>query len=389
MPAAASINCPLHNVPELVPCDLGEVQPLVDHLRANQPVTEPVRFPRGTLLPDGRLDLCKQNLGPAGCRLITQALVGNPTVTSLLMGTDGIGDEGAGELAKHIPTNPHLEIVYLGCNRITEKGATELAQVLADNTTVTGLWLKRNPIGPGGARAVASMLRRNRTLRTLDLVNTNPGPEGISAILSALIEENRTLERLFLGGNQLGMEEARRLGDLLRAAPNLQGLFLNVNHLQDGGIEMLAAGLKANRTLRQLGLASNGITAKGGAILFEAIQDHPALVHVDLGFSPSTRVLGASANCLGDEGAIHVGKYLAHNQTMLRLDLQNNHITEAGKISLLAGLEKNSTLQHLMLDGKLDPRINAILQANRLRHPCAEPRKSRDVALIRSVYRSR
>ena len=55
-------HCPVRDPYNIDPCDAAEIAPLVEHLRANRAVDETVVFPRGTLLTDGRLDLCKQSL---------------------------------------------------------------------------------------------------------------------------------------------------------------------------------------------------------------------------------------------------------------------------------------------------------------------------------------
>src|SRR4028118_1090003 len=211
-----TIHCPVRGVTEVPAYNLEEIEPLLHRLRTNQPVTEPVQFTRGTLLPDGRLDLCKQGVGAAGCRRLTQALAQNTTVSAWLLGTDGIGDVGAQDVAQLLGQNSHLEIVYLGCNHIGAAGAHALAQALTDNTSVSGLWLKRNPVGTEVAQSLAEMLHHNQTLRTLDLVNTNLGAEGFTEITKVLCSDNRSVERLYLGGNNISPPEASLLARLLR-----------------------------------------------------------------------------------------------------------------------------------------------------------------------------
>ncbi|WP_013320229.1 hypothetical protein [Gloeothece verrucosa] len=381
-------HCPIDEAVESGAKDLEEIVPLIEYLQGNIPVTEPVRFPRGTMMPDGRLDLCKQGIGVTGCQQITDVLRANTTVISLLLGTDGIGDVGASAVAKLIQHNSHLEVVYLGCNQITKKGAAQLAAALSLNTSVTGLWLKRNPIGRIGAEYLAEMLSINKSIRTLDLVNTHLEETGLNRILDVLIDKNRTVERLYLGGNQIYDQAAKRLSMLLKTNPNIKYLFLNVNHLGDVGAIELADGLRQNSTLIELGVASNGITSTGGMAILEAIEGHPSLVNLDLGYSPSTQVLAARANSLGAAGAERVGKLLANDSNLLRLNLRGNGITEQGKMAIIEGLEKNYRLQHLILDGKLEPQIKALLERNRNLNS-SDNLLPRDVALIRSVYRTK
>jgi Ran GTPase-activating protein (RanGAP) involved in mRNA processing and transport len=381
-----TIRCPVYPLPPKELCDIAEVTPLAEYLRTNAPVTENVAFPRGTVTPDGRLDLCKQNLGPAGCRIVVDALAENTVVRSLLLGTDAIGDEGAADVARLVEGQGRLEIIYLGCNRIGPGGAERLSEALTPNTTVTGLWLKRNPLGSNGYKALAAMLRTNRTLRVLDLVNTAPDDAGLIALLEVLTHENRTVERLYLGGNGLGPAAASRFAELLRTNPVLKSLLLSVGHLGDKGALPFADALRENRTLTELALASNGIGPRGGVPLLESALAHPSLTTLDLGYSPSTRVLGTSANTLGDAGAETAARLLPENSTLILIDLRRNGITPRGKAILRAALEQNTALQELHLDGKGDARIAALLKRNADAAPL--PPATDDVSLIKSVYRT-
>lgn len=382
------MDCPLHGVEKMPLCDPAEIQPLVQHLVANTSVSEPTTFPRGTVLPDGRLDLCKQSLGPLGCAMVTEALSRNTTIKSLLLGTDGIENSGAAQVARLIETNPHLEILYLGCNLIEAAGSKTLADTLRTNQSVTGLWLKRNPLGIAGTKAIADMLQHNRTIRTLDLVTTQMGPEGLSALLEVLLHHNRTVERLYLGGNEIGVESCHQIAAVLERNPVLKALLLNVNDLGDEGATILASVLQQNRTLTELGLASNGITQLGAATIFTALAEHPALQKLDLGYSPSTKVLRAKPNFIGDEGAREVAQFLRWNTTLQQLDLRRTGITRAGIKVLLAGLCENQTLTRLWLDGKQDVRIARLLAANQRLRPSTDLSLPSDVAKIRSVYRT-
>ena len=165
------MHCPIDE--SFQSCDPIELDPIVEHLNTGKFVAKETAFTRGTHLPDGRLDLCKQSIGPDGARRIATALTKNPKTRHWLLGANGLRDEGAAEVANTIGENESIETVYLGCNQIGHVGAKKLATALVDNQQVTGLWLKRNPIGYDGATAIAEMLNRNRTLRTLCLLYTS------------------------------------------------------------------------------------------------------------------------------------------------------------------------------------------------------------------------
>jgi Ran GTPase-activating protein (RanGAP) involved in mRNA processing and transport len=382
-----SILCPVRGPVPFVTCPDEEVTPLIEHLARNEPVDEAVVFPRGTVLPDGRLDLCKQNLGPSGCRRVIDALRNNTQVRSILLGTDGIGDEGAVILSQHLKSNPELEIVYLGCNGITAQGAELLADSLSENAKVQGLWLKRNPIGDQGVTAIAKLLCRSHSIRVLDLVNTGMTWIGVQSLCRALVQSHCRIERLYLGGNGLDEQSAQELAKVLWGNTTITSLLLNVGSIGNDGAIAIADGLRDNKTLRELGLASNGISGRGIEHLLSAVASHPTLLHLDLGYSPSTKILGARANYVGDQGADCVAHMLEANQFLVRLNLARTEIGEVGRFAIERSLLSNRVIQHCTLDGGLSEEVRSHLVSNQQTAPAAHV-PNRDITLIRSVYRT-
>ena len=380
------LHCPLPKPIASSEQVLLDLRALVVFLHQNQPLTETTVFPRGTIVPDGRLDLCKQSIGMTGAQMITDALSHNTSIVSLLLGTNGIGDVGAQNVARLVQENNCLEVIYLGCNAISDRGVEAIARALRDNESVTGLWLKRNPIGVAGAVHLAAMLRQNRSVRSLDLVHTQLGDEGLAAILETLISTNRTVERLYLGGNQIGVRHAEQLSHLLRDNNRITGLFLNVSCLEDEGAKILAGGLSENQTLTDLGLASNGIQGKGCDALIESITHHQSLRSLDLGYSASTKVLGSKANYVGDQGAITIANYLKNNSSLRKLNLYKTGVAQQGQAALTDALECNHSLCELVLAAKQFPEIERLLERNRHGNPSYGQAFSGQT-LIRSVYR--
>jgi Leucine Rich repeat len=376
----APVVCPINIAPH--DPDLETLMPLLAQLEQNELPTTDSTFARGTLLADGRLDLCKQNLGVQGCDALVTRLEHNQRIHALLLGTNGIGDQGANAIARLIRAG-HLSTVYLGCNLINSAGVNDLCEAIESTSKVQALWLKRNPIGPDGATRLAKMLEVNISLKTLDVVNTGMGETGFEAIMHSLIEHNRSLEYLYLSGNGLDEQEAPRLAELLRENANLKGLFLSVNHLADAGLQTILAGLERNTTLKFLSLASNNITDRGASQLFEIAAKHPTLIALDLGYSPSTKVLQAFGNQITDS-SIPALQSLLETSHVLDLDLHRNQFSVVAKTQIVTALEHNHHLQRLRLDLN-DPKLEAFLERNRNRMPV-------DVhvpysQLIRSVYR--
>jgi len=376
------VHCPIKGPIVFDACPLEEVVPLIEHLSLNQPVENATQFPRGTVLPDGRLDLCKQNLGAEGCRQVTEALFDNTFVKSLLLGTDGIGDSGAAAVASLVRQNNSLEIVYLGCNYITSVGVQEIAAALADNESVTGLWLKRNPVGVKGAAAIARLVRSNKRIKLLDLVNTNIGKRGLRELIDALADDDCQVSRVYLSGNGFDADDARAIADLLRTNSSLTNLLISVNQIGDDGVLAIAEALRENHTLQELGLASNGISIRGVSELLRVVAGHDSVNNLDLGYSPSTKVLGAMANSLGDDGGIAVAKMLKQNNRLRRLNLTLTGIGEIGRSALAVAIENHPSIASFLIDGKF-PDVSESLLRNQ-----SSISVDSDVAMIRSVYRT-
>jgi Ran GTPase-activating protein (RanGAP) involved in mRNA processing and transport len=379
------INCPIIRVPEVFPCELSELEPLILHLESNTPVEETQIFPRGALLPDGRLDLCKQSVGPEGCALLTKALRNNLQVKSLLLGTDAIGDQGAKDVADLIENNSSLEIIYLGCNHISSAGAEEITSVMEANTNIQGLWFKRNPIGDEGLIAIAQMLRENTNLKSLDVVNCGFGLEGLTALCDSLCKSNRTLKRLYLSGNGIGVEGAQLLSRVLRENSTLESLFVSVNNFGDEGTEIIAEALKQNNSLKEISLGSSGIGTNGAQALCEAISNHPTLEILDINRAASQNVLGALPNDFSHAADFFV-EMLKQNTSLRRFQASGTKIPIEGARKLDKAAQAHPKLTHFHIDVKLSTELKTHLNENLERLP--DTPTASDVTLIRSVYRT-
>ncbi|WP_030723712.1 hypothetical protein [Streptomyces sp. NRRL S-237] len=372
------VRCPAIEHPDLPPADPARLDPLLARLAADRPVETDETFPLGTLRTDGRVDLCKQGLGPAGAARLLPAATASAHARHLLLGTNAIGDAGATTLAEALATGHGLHTLYLGCNRIGPDGVGSLSGALRDDTTVRALWLKRNPLFADGARTLAALLRRNTALRTLDLVNTGTGADGVRLLLDALLEREHPLERLFLGGNGLGPDAAPLLAALIREA-GLRELYVPANHLGDEGVAALAAAAADSAHPVRLGLGGNGIGAAGARALAASLGGIEAL---DLGRTMSERSLGAPGNHPGDEGAYALAAALP-GSPLRRLELRHTGLTGRGAKSLLAAVPADSALEYVGLGPGLPRRVKRSfterLRPARAAHP--------DVRAIGSVYR--
>lgn len=381
-------------IPEQVPRDPKLLRPLMEVLEQNIAINEQQRFPRGTLLPDGRLDLCKQNIGPEGAQLIAQSLQSNTQVTSLMLGADQIGNDGAKAIADLVKGHKSIQTLYLGCNKIDEVGAKALIQSIEANKNITGFWIKRNPIGYQGAKALSQLLASGQhSLETLDLVQTGIGLEGCREIINALTKNTQTLQRLYIGGNQLGPQLSPLLIQLLDHSA-LNEIYSSSNLLGDEGAVPVAAALADNSRLRALGLASNGLGTEAFSSLAAALKVNESLLYLDLGFAPNTELIGSVPNRLSGEAVDHLCEALQVNKTLRYIELTQSLQERSDIDKLLEALESNESLVQIKLSrtltGPQKGRLKGILRRNRESQDLDDAGLAlpKHLKIIKSVYRT-
>lgn len=330
------IRCPVIQHPETGLADPVDFDPLLRRLADPAPVRDAVAFARGVLQADGRLDLCKQGLGPDLAARVLAAAVTSAHPRHLLLGTNGLGNPGAAAVAGALEHPHRIRTLYLGCNRIDAAGVAPLADRLAADATVRGLWLKRNPIGDRGVALLTEALRTNTSIRTLDLVNTGLSRASLVGLAEALAARPRPVERLFLGGNALTADAGEVLAELVRSG--VSELYLSANHLGDDGVRHLMAGIAPILAGRRivLSLGGNGISPAGAGTLAEGLDLFDTL---DLGRPPSQRALGAPSNVVGDDGAVRFAEQLP-TSGLRRLDLRHTGVRARGAKALLAAIDQ-------------------------------------------------
>lgn len=370
------VRCPAISRPEFGLADPADFDALLERLADPRPVTEVEQFSRGLVHPDGRVDLCKQGIGPVEVQRVAQTAVRSPHAAHLLLGTNGLGAAGAAAVAEVLTPGHRIRTVYLGCNRIDADGVAALADRVATDRTVRALWLKRNPLGDAGLARLSLALKENSAVRTLDLDNTGIALPGLEALADALAERPVKLERLFLGGNGLRPDAVPALIRIVRDG-GVRELYLAANQLCDDGTAALAAA--AAPYPMTFGLGGNNIGPNGARVLAANMHQWRAL---DLARRLSERPLGAVSNVVGDDGAAAFAAALPGSR-LRRLDLRRSGITGRGAKLLLAAVKTGTDLTYLGLLGDVPRRIRRAVSA--ACGPVDPPHE--DIGAIVSTYR--
>ncbi len=207
-----------------------------------------------------------------------------------------------------------MKLSLYGCSvRVTEDNGPLLEEMLGENRTLQELDLSRNPINASGLGYIAEGLRHNTGLVKLSLywssvsVTEDNGPP-----LEEMLRENRTLQELDLSQN------------LINAS----------------GLGYIAKGLRHNTGLVKLSLysCSVSVTEDKGPLLEEMLGENKSLQELDLSRNP------ISASGLG-----YIAEGLRHNTGLVKLSLSwcSVRVTEDNGPPLKEMLRENKTLQEL------------------------------------------
>lgn len=335
-----------------------DLEPFFSALQRNQPAvgkqTDDLgsydQYQKGAHYTDGRIDLCKQVVGPDHIQALLNSIAMNSYVKHFLLGNNIIGRTGAEAIARFI-TLPlkscHISTWYLAGNAFDGESASLIAKSLENDEDCRQLWLKRNPIKTQGAIALANMLRSNKHLQVLDLDNTGIMDEGCIAIFQAL-KFNQTLESLYLDANGITSASIPAMIEYFQhknvtGERGISRLWIGMNRLKDW-IRLLMPHLK-EYPLQTFCANSNRIELDGLSAILENLPS--TLKFLDLGYYKATADLGELPNSFGDQGAKLIADFLFTNPSLMAMAIDNSHISADGLGLIAASLRFNHNLLHL------------------------------------------
>ena len=248
-----------------------------------------------------------------------------------------LGISGAKHIATEIlePNLPLQSLTLMGCE-VGAQGTRWLADALKGNTHLELLDLNKNSVEEG-VQYLGSMLSANNHLKSLTLAFMNSiTDEGLKSLVEGL-RENEQLALLDLRDNEIGVDGARELADLLRFSPPLIHLFLSENRdiKTEGAIELFNA-LVSNDVLETLHLSSCRISPDAGPAIYGALTHFPQ--EGEVASLSVLKELDLSFNSLGSKGGEMIGKGLRRNKALVFLNLNANRLGPVGAHKLSYGL---------------------------------------------------
>ena len=355
--------------PKAMPVEIAtgdSLQPFFDYLASSEaanpesilwiPSDKCMKFTRGAIYTDGRMDLCKQVVGPTHIGKLMDSLRLNPHIKHFLLGNNIMGTAGCIAIKDFLLNvhEPKISTWYLAGNDINTEGISHLVDGLVHDPDVRELWLKRNPICSHGMMHIQRLLETNQNLFALDLHNTAVFDEGIEYVCAGL-KKNTGLRKLYLDANAIGPRGTKYLVDYFKYLiksnrVGVTSLWLEMNRIGDEAMMELITVLGNYPHLERLCIGSNMLTGPCMEAVYHAFKDHKNLIVLDLGMYKSTADMGEITNRIGSQGADWVSKLITENKSIKYLSILHNDIP-ADDIKLIANsLESNDTI--LFLDFK-------------------------------------
>ncbi|CAD8137772.1 unnamed protein product [Paramecium pentaurelia] len=149
-------------------------------------------------------------------------------------------------------------------------------------------------------------------------------------------------EQFICEDNQLGLESAKTIRDMLLYNNHFSTLRLARNSIGDEGLMELLEMLKVNNNIVHIDLSSNNITADGAFYLFNELVPLHSIISIELSSKD-----GLNRNKVSVKGCEPIETILKYNHPLQFLGLRGTSIQNAGFECILSGLQTNSTLSYL------------------------------------------
>jgi len=216
-------------------------------------------------------------IGEVGGAAVAEALSKNMRLKALNTEFNDLGRRGGEAFGNALRCSAHLLALHIDGNKLGPDGGESIAIALETNVTLQHLWIPENELGERGGRAFAKALRSNRTLEHLGIAKNGIGSDAGAEIADA-VKGNPCLKTLRIGSNELGSRGGLAFAEALRVNSSLSTLELSSNSLQAEATIAIAGSLRqSNRTLARLDMVKNGIGVEGLRALADALEENATL----------------------------------------------------------------------------------------------------------------
>ena len=222
--------------------------------------------------PEITSDSCRQL-----AKCISEKVI--PDLKTLKLGRTSLGNGGSVSLLEALVRMHKFEVLSLAGTGIGPEDAEKLAFLLSYHR-LRELYIRENPQMSTSLKVVIALsLDQNSSLQILD-VSGIPFTRDTTSFLGLALETNRSLKQLYLANCEIDCHKVRLLAPHLKQS-RLQRLYMPANQVGIEGAKALQEMLQENHSLEKLHLVDRSVDRKGAYDLIAALDSNEG-VHLYL-----------------------------------------------------------------------------------------------------------
>ena len=311
------------------------------------------------------VDLSECYVGIHSIKLISSILYNSDRIARLNLTKNNLGDNGVKILINSIKNSRSLISLNITSNSITHKGGEVIFKDLINQQSIIDLnvssieGVNRNRLTASGIKNMEKFLKINLFIENLNICGNSIKDEGF-IILSKGLNNNQSLYKLNIANNDIhhkGLNQGLNLITICK----LYYLNISNNPILDEGLKRLTDSLKNFNNLHKLNVSNCGFEFSGFEHLLNALQYIKRIEYLNVSrnnlksenfenlkpcFSSfGIRNLNMSKCSLGNETTFILGECIAGNETIKKLNISENKITDAGFKSFVPIFSNNNVIE--------------------------------------------
>lgn len=257
-------------------------------------------------------------------------------VEKMDLGHKGMKSPDIQALCVPLEMNAKLTTLILCNNVLGRGGVSALYKMMKENVFITNMDLSETRLDSFSIKIVAKMIKSSRSLKNVNLSGNQLQDQDATDLAWAL-SDNTTMTNINLSHNRFAEKAGAKFSEILEGSGSrLEDINLSWNMLRGPGVMALSNGLKSNRKLQRLLLASNGCGDMGAMAISDAWRENSSLLFLDL-----------TDNRIGEPGALALANSIKQNNNLKKLLLAHNPLGDKGLLAILHALKEDKCLDEL------------------------------------------
>ena len=311
------------------------------------------------------VDLSECFLGIHSIKLISSILYTTDRIARLNLTKNNLGDNGVKILISSIKNSMSLISLNITSNSITHRGGEVIFKELCHQQSIIDLnvssieGVNRNRLTAAGIKNLEKFLKINLFIESLNICGNSIKDEGF-IILSKGLNNNQSLYKLNISNNDIhnkGLTQGLNLITLCK----LYSLNISNNPILDEGLKKLTDSLKFFSGLRRLNVSNCGFEFPGFEHLLNALQYIKRIEYLNVSGNNiksenfenvkpcfqtfGVKILNMSKCSLGNESTFILGECIVGNETIRKLNISENKISDSGFKSFIPLFCNNNSIE--------------------------------------------